>query len=133
MTNEQKTLVISLRNEGLGYRRIAERLGISENTVKSFCRRRKDAVYTDALGESVCKCCGAPVEQTPGRKEKKFCSDKCRREWWNSHLDQVNRKAIHEKTCPNCGRRFSVYGNAGRKYCSHECYVADRFGGRDGE
>lgn len=110
MTNEQKLLILSLRAEGLGYRKVADKLGISENTVKSFCRRQKEAPQVDAPTGSVCKCCGAPIQQTPGRKEKKFCSDKCRREWWNSHLDQVDRRAIYEMTCPGCGKRFTVYG-----------------------
>ena len=133
MTNEQKILILSLRAKGLGYRKVAAKLGISENTVKSFCRRQKDSPQVNVQAGSVCKCCGAPIEQTPGRKEKKFCSDKCRREWWNSHLDQVDRRAIYEMICPGCGKRFTVYGNAKRKYCSHECYVSHRFGGRDGE
>lgn len=133
MTYEQKMLIISLRNEGLGYKKVADKLGISENTVKSFCRRQKNLMQPQEPGSSVCKCCGAPIKQTPGRKEKKFCSDKCRMKWWNSHPELVERKAVYEMVCPNCGKRFSVYGNAKRKYCSHECYVAHRFGGGDGE
>lgn len=39
MTDAQKENIRYLRGEGLGYRAIAARLGISENTVKSFCRR----------------------------------------------------------------------------------------------
>lgn len=39
MTDAQKEQVRYLRCEGLGYGAIATRLGISENTVKSFCRR----------------------------------------------------------------------------------------------
>ena len=131
MTNEQKLLVLSLRAEGLGYRRVANRLGISENTVKSFCRRHKNMPQVEEPEKSACKCCGAPIQQTPGRKEKKFCSDECRRKWWNSHLDLANRRAIYEITCAHCGKHFSVYGDAKRKYCSHECYVADRFGDPD--
>ncbi len=26
------------------------------------------------------------------------------------------------------GKEFFVHGNKGRKYCSHQCYIADRFG-----
>lgn len=33
-----------------------------------------------------CLCCGKEVVQPGGRKEKKFCSDKCRNKWWNSNL-----------------------------------------------
>lgn len=31
--------------------------------------------------------------------------------------------------CPSCGREFTAYGNAGRKYCCHPCYIAARFKG----
>ena len=134
MTNEQRMIVSSLRAEGMGYGAIARKVGISENTVKSFCRRNaqqtemaQSAVSNTA--EHKCLCCGVPVEQNAGRKEKKFCSDKCRNRWWNSHLDKVDRRAIREVTCANCGKTFSVYGRAVRKYCCHECYIEHRFGG----
>lgn len=138
MTENQKTQIADMRGEGYGYTKIAQMLGLSVNTVKSFCRRkkltgRKDAVSHMAVptrsGQHFCLCCGAKVAQTSGRKEKKFCSDRCRNKWWNSHLDQVNRKAIYEYECAYCHKPFVAYGNANRKYCSHECYVNDRFGG----
>ena len=138
MTEEQKTQIANLRGEGYGYVRIAQALGISENTVKSFCRRKKLAGRTVASqampaavrdGNHFCLCCGNEVAQTPGRKEKKFCSDRCRNKWWNSHLDRVKRKANYEFICPQCRKPFTAYGNAKRKYCSHECYIAHRFGG----
>lgn len=76
-----------------------------------------------------CECCGKEVMQKPGRKLKRFCSDKCRNAWWNQHQDQVNKKANYEYVCPCCKKTFIAYGNANRKYCSHECYIEDRFGG----
>ena len=127
MTKEQKAVVVSLRAKGLGYGSIAKETGISANTIKSFCRRQP-AAETDK-NEHRCQCCGAPVVQTPGRKEKKFCSDKCRRKWWNAHPDQVDRRAMHDVTCAGCGKVFTVYGRTGRKYCCHACYIEDRFGG----
>lgn len=138
MTENQKTQIADMRGKGYGYIKIAQMLGLSENTVKSFCRRKKLTRRTDAVshvadpvrdGQHFCLCCGAEVAQTLGRKEKKFCSDRCRNKWWNSHLDQVNRKAHYEFECAYCKKPFTAYGNAGRKYCSHACYVADRFGG----
>ena len=135
MTNEQRMIVSALRAQGMGYGAIARKVGISENTVKSFCRRnaqKEDKPVTGA-GEHRCLCCGAPVAQQAGRKEKKFFSDKCRNKWWNAHLDQVDRRAILEFICANCGRTFSVYGRTERKYCSHACYIQHRFGGGGGE
>lgn len=136
MTKEQKLQIERLRAEGYGYMRVAQTLGISVNTIKSFCRRNKSLGTTTVLVTDdmyICKCCGVSVKQNPGRKEKKFCSDKCRMEWWNNNLNKVNRKAVYEFTCPHCKKQFKVYGNSRRKYCCHECYVADRFGGGQDE
>ncbi len=136
MTDTQKDRIRQMKAGGFGYIKIARELGLPENTVKSFCRREglngkvpdKGAPVPEA-GIGTCPCCGAKVEQNPGRKAKKFCSDKCRNKWWNSRLDQVERKAHYEFVCAYCKKPFTAYGNAGRKYCSHECYIKDRFGG----
>ncbi|KIR03816.1 Zinc-finger protein [Lachnospiraceae bacterium TWA4] len=126
MTENQKEQILLLRAKGLGYIKIANEIGISENTVKSFCRRNQQRVKRR---ENCCEHCGKPLIQISGRKKKRFCSDVCRNKWWNSHLDIVKRKAIYQYTCPNCGKSFEVYGNRHRKYCCHECYVEYRFGG----
>ena len=117
MTDEQRVQIINLREAGNGYKKIGQLLDLSENTVKSFCQRRNlgGVVVQTAAGVSVCKCCGKAVPQTAGRKEKKFCSDRCRMKWWNSHLDQVQRKANYDFVCPVCKKPFTVYGNANRK------------------
>lgn len=127
MTNDEKAQIAILRDQGWGATKIARELGLSENTVKSYCRRHaKPAAKSESHR---CLCCGKPIQQNPHRKEKKFCSDACRMKWWNSHRDQINRKALYEYTCPQCGQVFQAYGNAYRKYCSHACYIKARFGG----
>lgn len=127
MTDKQKIEIERMRRAGMGYKKIAVTLELSENTVKSYCRRLNDTPAKDN-GEK-CLTCGKPLIQIPGYKKKKFCSDSCRMKWWNAHLDIVQRKAIYTFICPNCGKEFTVYGNANRKYCCHECYIEDRFGG----
>lgn len=117
MTNEQRMIVSALRAQGMGYGAIARKVGISENTVKSFCRRnaqKEDKPVTGA-DEHQCLCCGTPVAQNAGRKEKKFCSDKCRNKWWNAHLVGPQRftlKATRRKggffyECGIFGKRVS--------------------------
>ena len=132
MTNEQRALVRTFRNAGLGYGAIARKTGISLNTVKSFCRRneqQKTQEKGEQLGqEHLCRNCGVPVKQNTGRKEKKFCSDRCRNQWWNTHRDQINYRAVRTITCANCRRTISVYGNSIRRYCCHACYIQHRFG-----
>ena len=134
MTNDQKATIDSLRAQGLGYKRVAAKIGISENTVKSYFRRNTMPVSEPPKrteGTHNCLRCGKPVRQNPGRKEKKFCSDVCRNAWWNEHLDQVKRKAIYHFTCPVCQKKFTAYGKSDRKYCSHACYIQSRFGGAE--
>ena len=132
MTNEQRAAIKEYRNNGYGYKKISRLTGICESTVKTFCRRNGLGGNTQeptSETEKTCINCGKPIVQYPGRKEKKFCSDSCRNRWWNSHLNLVKRKAMYEFVCPTCGKTFSAYGNRNRKYCSHECYIEDRFGG----
>ena len=40
MTDEQHQKITNLRAAGNGYKKISNVLGLSENTVKSFCQRR---------------------------------------------------------------------------------------------
>ena len=41
MTNEQRATIDSLRAQGLGYKKIANMISISPNTVKSYLRQAK--------------------------------------------------------------------------------------------
>ena len=138
MKTEIKYAIAQMRKSGCGYGQIAKYLGIKENTIKSFCRRNgllqadleniKPEDFEDTSTFRFCKNCGVQVPQTEGRKVKKFCCDRCRNEWWNTHQGDVKRKAMYDYTCPVCGKEFFAYGNRNRKYCSHECYIKDRFG-----
>ena len=122
MTDNQKTQIQRLRQEGYGYVKIAQELNLPKNTIKSFCRRNPVEVIET---KNICKQCGKPIEQNPKRREKKFCSISCRIKWWNCHQSELRHRKL--STCVHCGKSF--YGKPGRKYCNHECYIAERFGG----
>ena len=134
MTDKEKQQIKEYRDQELSYSEISRMLGISVNSVKTYCKRHAlgGTKAFDGKGstEFCCEQCGIPVKQNPGRKKKRFCSDGCRMKWWNSHMDKVKRKAIYEFTCLHCGKTFTAYGNSGRKYCSHDCYIEERFGGQ---
>jgi DNA-binding CsgD family transcriptional regulator len=138
MTENERTKILKLRAEGNGYVTIARKLGVSLNTVKSFCRRKKiNAKKTTGFSvagkgnTTRCENCGQEIRQVAKQKPRRFCSDKCRNQWWNTHLDQVKRKAVYYFKCKHCGKAFQVYGDRERKYCCHACYLADRFHGRE--
>jgi hypothetical protein len=135
MTALQKENIKILRGKGESYAKIAAALGISENTVKSFCRRNKlggnlsvSPLPDSAASPTFCKQCGKEIVQTPGRKVKVFCTYLCRMDWWKSNPDNISRKAVYSFSCPCCNTEFSAYGNKNRKFCSHACYVKARFG-----
>ena len=138
MNNQQKQKIKELRAEGLSYSKISAALGISENTIKSFCKRNALGGRGNApSGETEikpggCKNCGKELVQTFKHKTRKFCCDECRVQWWNSHLEMVHKKAIYTYKCPNCGKSFTAYGNSKRKFCCHECYIKFRFKGGNG-
>lgn len=136
MNSQQREQIERLRFQGMGYMKIAHKLSLSVNTVKAYCRRNNLAgmmaakipdAGMDTANARFCPQCGAEIAQTPGRKRRKFCSDACRMAWWNSHPELVNRKAIYHLVCSACQQPFDSYGNQNRKYCSHACYITDRF------
>jgi transcriptional regulator with XRE-family HTH domain len=126
MNNLQKERITLLRANGDSYAKIAEALGISINTIKSYCRRNNlggvAPVGSKSLDDTFCHQCGAPLKHNVGKKQKRFCSDKCRMSWWNSHPEKMNRKATREFICQTCGQVFEAYGKRERKYCSRTCY-----------
>lgn len=128
MTDVQKEKIRYWRMEGLGYGEIATRLGLPENTVKSFCRRNSLTGTAATEASTACRHCGQPLAKSPGRKGRKFCCEACRRAWWKANPELVERKAFYRLACVRCGREFESYGNKRRKYCSHACYIAERFG-----
>jgi DNA-binding CsgD family transcriptional regulator len=130
MTTSQKNIVKNMRACGESYTAIAELLGLSKNTVKSFCKRNNlyQTVREKTSGYTFCKNCGKEIFLIAKRKPKKFCTDTCRTTWWAMHPQQLNKKAVYDFTCTNCGEKFTAYGNNARKFCSHSCYVAYRFG-----
>lgn len=134
MTYEQQEQIIDLRKKGYGYKLIGQMLGINRDTVRYFCKSNGMAGITEntlVSDKDTCPCCGGAIPQaaTTGRR-RKFCSEKCRREWWKMHPGAGKRSesAIYHSTCVACGKEFTTYGNSSRKYCSHTCYILHRFG-----
>lgn len=135
MDGFQKEQIKNLRGEGLSYAEIARQVNVSRDAVISFCRRnglqeiKKPISVVENDIADVCRECRKPLVQVDGMKRRVFCSKECRTKWWKEHPDRLNRKAVYQFTCPHCGKPFSAYGNSKRKYCSHVCYISDRFGG----
>ena len=139
MTREQREEIRRLRDCCEGYKRIGAILGLSVNTVKSFCQRENAKqsalcpVNTDrchaglpqenVTGETGCLRCGKPVAQIPGRRKWIFCSDACRMGYWRN----LARPVDGIRRCTGCGKVLLGHDRS-RKYCRHAYYIAHRFG-----
>lgn len=121
MTKQEKQDVLTMRDAGYSYAKIAISLNLSENTVKSFCRRKRLDMPGIVDGD-LCGQCGKPLIHTQGAKKKRYCSDRCRMAWWNAHPEAINHKSAVQMVCAACGISFESYGARARKYCSRKCY-----------
>ncbi|WP_051526055.1 hypothetical protein [Butyrivibrio proteoclasticus] len=138
MTQEMGRQITSLRLKGLGYKSIAIVVGTSRENVRYFCKTHGLDGTADMVKIKFeehkntpdnCKYCGKRLERKPHSGKKLFCSDECRRLWWKKHPEEANHgdAATYECRCAYCKRVFYSYGKKGRKYCSHDCYIQDRF------
>lgn len=138
MTDFETKQIRELRMRGVGYRAIASVIGLSRDVIRNYCKTHGIDGYATELTLNIreqmqqgkaCLCCGKEIKQSTTGRKRKFCSEKCRREWWSAHpqIAQRNETAFYEKACAYCGKTFTAYGNKNRKYCSHNCYVHDRF------
>lgn len=123
MDAKQKEEIAHLRMQDMTYEQVAKQLQLSVNTVKSYYQRNQlgGRKSTDS-NKHFCRQCRVEVKQTPHRKLKKFCSDKCRMKWWNGHPEKLHRKSGQSIVCLICENVFFAYVSANRKYCSRECY-----------
>ncbi len=126
MTVKEKNCIRQMRSEGLSYSQIARQTGLSENTIKTFVRRENLQNSNEEIN-TTCKHCGKELKQSRGHRQKKFCSDKCRFAWWKSSEAELSSDSPYFFKCKNCGKEFKCYGKKGRKYCSYDCYIVDRF------
>ena len=136
MTDFEAAQVKEMRLNGMGYRAIAEALGLSRDIVRNHCKAKGMGGYVAAtvknlkereVQNGICLCCGKETAQAGTGRPRKFCSEKCRRQWWKAHPEAGNQKAVYTQVCARCGKEFTAYGNSHRKYCSHDCYIKARF------
>ena len=123
MTDTERSRIVELQHQGYGYKKISAITGLPLNTVKSFCARHPVQIKEMPDSNALCRNCLTPLEQTPHKRKRMFCSDACRMAWWNAHPERVQRKAYYTLTCRHCGKQFESYGNSHRAFCSRDCYL----------
>ena len=130
MTETMGKQITQLRLKGLGYQTIGTIVGTLKENVRYYCKTHGLMGKADLVSLNYeerkkhpesCKYCGGKIIRNRYSGKKLFCSDQCRRSYWNEHKDEINRKEdkIYICTCAYCKKQFNVYGNPNRKYCSH--------------
>ena len=89
MKRQEIEKIKQMRLNGATPTDIARKLNMSVNTIKSHIRR-----HPIIPPEPKCLWCGVPVVQPEGRKQKKFCSDRCRMQYWNNRRKE---ESTHER------------------------------------
>ena len=98
MTTSQCERIAEMRLQNYSYSFIGRALDLSPNTVKSICRRQgfpakgPRKTKEEKQNTILCKNCRKPLGQN-GRKDRLFCTESCRIEWWKN-----NRKVIEKKS-----------------------------------
>lgn len=126
MTDKQKKKIRELRIKGLSYQEIADIVDASKDAVRAYCRTndiKPSISRAERKNLNICLACGSPIEQTPGKRRRKFCNPSCRTRYWNRNND-----ATEVFTCHHCGKEFHGFKSKNPKFCSHECYILSRFG-----
>ena len=120
MDAQQKEAIRQMRFAQMDYSKIAAQLGLSTNTVKSYCFR--NGLNAAALAQHPpCKCCGKPMPEETKTRPRIFCSVKCKTTWWNQHRFERRSGRVTQYTCMVCGKTFFDYVSSKRRYCSREC------------
>lgn len=97
MTARQLEQIAALRQQNYPYSFIGRELGISQNTVKSICRRKGFAVVgarktkAEKLNAPICRNCHKPLQETV-RHGALFCSDYCRTKWRRDNREIIEIK-----------------------------------------
>ena len=122
MTNEEIRKIYELKNQGYGYKKIANELNLAVSTIKSYLLRHKDEPAS-----SYCLYCGRKLVHTPKKKKKKYCSSECKRKYYKAHPECLSSNKRKSISCKCCNKLFISYGSSARKYCSHKCYINARY------
>ncbi len=118
MTDQIKEKMIELREQGLGYRRIAQEVGLNVGSVTIFFRR-----LIEKNAATFCRYCGKKLKQSKGHRQKKYCDARCRYLWLKAHPEEQDLRAYRVIICANCGCEYKTYGSKERRYCSRQCYL----------
>ena len=134
VTKLKKEQAKILRSKGMGYKKIAAVTGLTKDVVRNAIKDVTPGPEDRTLGDRMengeaCLYCGDDLPRQSGSgRHRRYCSDGCRRAYWQIHRAEGKQLSTYTHICTYCGKAFEVYGRVKRKYCSRDCYMQHRNG-----
>ena len=126
MTDTERSRIVELQQQGYGYKKISAITGLPLNTVKSFCARHHVQIKEMPDSNALCRNCLTPLEQTPHKRKRMFCSDACRMAWWNAHPE---RRLMAYQTAMALARSMRSKGLiSAKEYAKIDTIIAEKYG-----
>ena len=102
MTEKEKRTILDMRAAGKQYKEITAEWGTEITALKVFVHRQE---HNDV------KWCTQSKKVLPKdtRKTQRFCSNKCRNDWWYSHQSELQGDRLTAFVCAVCGKGFTLY------------------------
>ena len=95
LAREDKKKIRDLRLQGLGFKRISDKLGLKLAAVRGYCRRHGmggffwELVNPPEEPTYKCPCCGKTfVQQETGRK-RRYCSNACKQRAYRERINSI--------------------------------------------
>lgn len=85
------------------------------------------ATAKDNAPQGFCTNSGSEQKHQPSGKTDELRCEDCRGPVKRKPRTKNKQGPYYRFTCAHCGKPFTAYGNSKRKYCSHSCYILDRF------
>lgn len=133
LIEEQKKQILQMAADGVGYRETTKCVLASKQDIIDYRNELVETGWTpreedtDAeWKENSCLWCGNEYQTASTGRKRKFCTDQCRRKYYM--LYPVTPRSSTQ--CAYCGKVFEMI-NSKQKFCSHECYIKNRFWSRE--
>lgn len=118
-TKDQLKEIYQLKEKGIPVKEISLRTGINYERLKK--RLQRHPTYDEEEAVYRCLQCGKFFNPR-GAVPKKFCCEKCRKEYWSHHRKIMSRNSSKQVVCLECGKTFINYGRKKASFCCRECF-----------
>lgn len=85
--------------------------------------------FLSGVAKRFCPNCGRPVTSNRVGRPRVYCSDLCRKQFWQNHPRADEWNSYETLVCPVCDRVFRAkrVSTRKRKYCSKDCAAKGRW------